>query len=141
MEKWLGKNKAYYGKPIQLFKDSDKDGVMNVFDCKPYNKKKQDVIMPPGNVEHMIYRGEQNRQTNLYNQKVAQFKKQEGDKQTAIQKDMEARNLAFKMWKDNIPVFPSARGDIVRKYLYRLWKNNGSYKDYLKPKIDKGGML
>jgi hypothetical protein len=36
------KKVAYYGYPSQLFKDSDKDGVANVFDCKPYNKRKQD---------------------------------------------------------------------------------------------------
>lgn len=33
---------AYYGKPFQLFKDCDKDGVANVFDCQPRNKRKQD---------------------------------------------------------------------------------------------------
>ena len=27
---------------FKLFSDNDKDGVANVFDCKPKNKKKQD---------------------------------------------------------------------------------------------------
>lgn len=54
VEKWMRgnkpvkfKNSAYYGSPSKLFKDSDRDGVMNVFDCKPYNRRKQDVISPP----------------------------------------------------------------------------------------------
>lgn len=29
---------------FKLFADSDRDGVANVFDCKPHNKRKQDVI-------------------------------------------------------------------------------------------------
>lgn len=27
---------------MSIFKDTDKDGVVNMFDCKPFNKKKQD---------------------------------------------------------------------------------------------------
>lgn len=35
-------NKAHYGLPSQLFADTDKDGVPNVFDCKPNNRFKQE---------------------------------------------------------------------------------------------------
>lgn len=47
MKKAFGTSKAYYGKPVQLFKDSDKDGVPNVFDCKPKNRRRTDVLAPP----------------------------------------------------------------------------------------------
>jgi len=60
---------ARFGAPIQLFKDSDKDGVANVFDCKPYNKKKQDVIAPSnfgGGMRDMYNRREGSRQTRVY---------------------------------------------------------------------------
>lgn len=58
-EKWMNGNKVNWKpatrrhaqgirnyKPNYLFKDSDKDGVANVFDCKPHNKRRQDVIAP-----------------------------------------------------------------------------------------------
>ena len=71
--KAIGKPKrltyAYYGKPVQLFKDSDKDGVANVFDCKPFNKRKQDVLSPMsgGNPMHeMLQRKEYSRQQGAY---------------------------------------------------------------------------
>ena len=53
----------------KLFKDSDKDGVPNVFDCKPYNKKKQDVISPMGGsnpYQDMINRQEYARQNAAF---------------------------------------------------------------------------
>jgi len=60
---------ARFGKPQRLFKDSDKDGVPNVFDCKPFNKKKQDVISPPnfgGGMRDMFARREGNRMNRIY---------------------------------------------------------------------------
>jgi len=77
VEKWMQgnkmslhhKSKAYFGKPVQLFKDSDKDGVPNVFDCKPYNKRKQDVLAPMSGgspVQEMIQRQETARQQAVY---------------------------------------------------------------------------
>lgn len=58
-----------YGKPNVLFKDNDKDGVMNVFDCQPNNKRKQDVVAPSSTGNPMMdmhYRQEQNRQYKKY---------------------------------------------------------------------------
>jgi len=39
------KNKYRFGKPANLFGDRDKDGVMNVFDCKPLNRWKQGFLL------------------------------------------------------------------------------------------------
>ena len=36
------KNKVRYGMPVHLFGDKDKDRVPNVFDCKPFDPKRQD---------------------------------------------------------------------------------------------------
>ena len=54
-QNWLGKplgtNKSYnFFKsnsktlPVNMFKDSDRDGVMNVFDCKPNNPNEQGLV-------------------------------------------------------------------------------------------------
>jgi len=50
-EKWINlkanpKVKKASWNTKNLFIDSDKDGVANIFDCQPYNKRKQDVLMP-----------------------------------------------------------------------------------------------
>jgi hypothetical protein len=29
-------------RPARLFRDSDRDGVANVFDCQPFNRRRQD---------------------------------------------------------------------------------------------------
>ena len=42
LKPFWGKSPARSGTASQLFKDSDRDGVMNVFDCKPFNKRHQD---------------------------------------------------------------------------------------------------
>ena len=60
---------AYYGMPAQLFKDSDKDRVANVFDCRPHNKKKTDVISPANwgsGYTDMYQRQENERLAKLY---------------------------------------------------------------------------
>jgi hypothetical protein len=57
--------KARFGKPVHLFADYDRDRVANVFDCKPFNPKKQDVIAPPRRADTMMGmygRQEQSRQ-------------------------------------------------------------------------------
>jgi len=51
VEKWINlkanpKVKKASWNTKNLFIDSDKDGVANIFDCQPYNKRKQDVLMP-----------------------------------------------------------------------------------------------
>jgi len=51
VEKWINlkanpKVKKASWNTKNLFIDSDKDGVANVFDCSPHNKRKQDVLMP-----------------------------------------------------------------------------------------------
>ena len=39
----MPKCKYRSGMPVDLFGDKDRDGVMNVFDCSPKNKRKQDM--------------------------------------------------------------------------------------------------
>lgn len=88
VEKWMRgskmnfsrRPKAHYGKPIQLFKDSDRDGVANVFDCKPYNKRRQDVISPFQSatpVQDMLNRQESSRQQREYQKRLAELQKLE----------------------------------------------------------------
>ena len=38
---WGSKPKPLNKPKMNWFKDSDRDGVINIFDCKPYNRKKQ----------------------------------------------------------------------------------------------------
>ena len=40
--KGLSKCKYRSGMPIHLFGDVDRDGVANVFDCRPFNPRRQD---------------------------------------------------------------------------------------------------
>jgi len=40
--RFWGKARPLETRPIKLFADTDRDGVMNVFDCQPFNKRKQD---------------------------------------------------------------------------------------------------
>ena len=73
-------NSSHYGMPNQLFKDSDKDGVMNVFDCKPRNKRKQDVIAPfqGGNpYMEMLARQESARQSKAYQRQLDELRRLE----------------------------------------------------------------
>jgi len=39
------KNNLYFGMPINLFGDKDRDGVLNVFDCRPRNPRKQGKLV------------------------------------------------------------------------------------------------
>jgi hypothetical protein len=99
MEKWLksrpnpyannriGFKGSRFGKPAKLFKDSDKDGVANVFDCKPYNKRKQDVIMPfsgSNPMQEMHTRQENTRLNAVYQRQVAALQKQLEDERTKV---------------------------------------------------------
>jgi hypothetical protein len=62
-------NSPHHGIPRVLFKDNDKDGVPNVFDCKPNNKKKQDVMIPmstSGGLNELYGRQENSRQLREY---------------------------------------------------------------------------
>ena len=73
-------NSARYGMPNMLFKDSDRDGVANVFDCQPHNKKKQDVIAPRsyGNqLSNMYARREQARQQAAYMRQMMELQRLE----------------------------------------------------------------
>jgi hypothetical protein len=92
------RNKAHFGKPIQLFKDSDKDGVANVFDCKPYNKRKQDVLAPMtgGNpMQEMYARREQSRQLGDYMKQVKAWEQQAKQDQQATE---DAQSKAIDEW-------------------------------------------
>ena len=44
-----------YGMPAQLFADKDKDGVPNVFDCNPRDKRRQDSRMLRQQIGHELY--------------------------------------------------------------------------------------
>lgn len=82
-------NRAYYGKPAQLFKDSDKDGVANVFDCKPYNRRRQDVISPVAGqapINDMWGRQEQNRLFREQQRKLDELRQQEEEKLKELQR-------------------------------------------------------
>ena len=85
----LQKSKAHSGKPIQLFKDSDKDGVPNVFDCTPYNKKKQEVMIPQnygGGMNEMYGRQEGYRQQKEYEREIARIQKLNEQRAKEMQK-------------------------------------------------------
>jgi hypothetical protein len=74
---------AHYGMPIQLFKDSDKDKVPNVFDCKPFNKRKQDVVMPQnfgGGMTDMYAKQEAARQQREYMKMLKELQRQEEER-------------------------------------------------------------
>ena len=75
-------HRAHYGKPIQLFKDSDKDGVANVFDCKPFNKKKQDVISPMSGGSPFM---------DMYNRQ--EWARRQAQQQKAYEKQMEEARI------------------------------------------------
>ena len=80
---------AHHGMPIQMFKDSDKDNVINVIDCQPFNKKKQDVIMPRnfgGGIQDMYSRREQGRQARFYERQLKELQRQEQQRLLELQR-------------------------------------------------------
>jgi len=102
---------ARFGAPIQLFKDSDKDGVANVFDCKPYNKKKQDVIAPSnfgGGMRDMYNRREGSRQTRVYFRQMREAQRLEMERLkelariNALPTIIESRTLTKNIYTDRI---------------------------------------
>jgi hypothetical protein len=80
--------RAHYGSPIQLFKDSDRDGVMNVFDCKPHNQRKQDVISPMSGspVQDMYSRMENARLQALYQKQLEEMRQLEAERIAELQR-------------------------------------------------------
>jgi len=96
------KNKAHFGKPIQLFKDSDKDGVANVFDCKPHNKRKQDVMAPFSGgspIQEMYHRQEASRQQENYMKQLKVWEQQAKQDQQAAEA---AQKKAIDEWNDSL---------------------------------------
>lgn len=83
-------SKSHYGKPSQLFRDSDRDGVPNVFDCKPHNKRRQDVMHPQNlggsPLGDMYARQEQGRQIRDYNKQLAEYQRLEEERLKELQR-------------------------------------------------------
>ena len=81
---------AHYGMPIQMFKDSDKDGVMNGFDCQAHNKRKQDVRRPMnvgrGGISSMYARKEQDRFTKDYMNRLNEIQRQEYERLSELKR-------------------------------------------------------
>lgn len=89
MRRPFGNNSAYYGKPSKLFKDSDKDGVPNVFDCKPYNRRRQDVISPfsgASPMNDMWNRQENSRLIKEQQRRLEELRKLEEEKLKELQR-------------------------------------------------------
>jgi hypothetical protein len=66
---WLFSKPKKIPMPVKLFGDPDKDGVDTAFDCRPNNKRKQDVIGVFGGsnpLSDMYARREAARQQNVY---------------------------------------------------------------------------
>lgn len=88
-------NKKHKGKVSSWFADSDKDGVANVFDCSPHNRKKQEVMIPRnfdgGGMQEMYARMEYGRQQKSYEQQLKQAQKEAEE----AQKKWEADQLKY----------------------------------------------
>jgi len=85
----LNRNQAHYGPPVKLFGDKDKDKVSNVFDCKPFNKKKQDVISPVSYgspMGEMYGRREGARQQAAYMRQVKEIQRLEEQRLAELQR-------------------------------------------------------
>lgn len=113
--KSFGKSKAYYGMPSQLFKDSDKDGVYNVFDCKPKNKRKTDVMSPANfgsGYMDMYQRQENARLQRLYlkqQQEAAKQQQEAYDRQLAELQRIEGET-------STVYVYPQSSGTSVSEF-------------------------
>jgi len=94
--------KINYGLGGALFKDYDRDGVPNVFDCRPFNKKKQDVIFSSryGGVRDMYTRQEQGRLNSLYQRQYEEILRQQREAQRtqdlAYQQYLREQEAAYK---------------------------------------------
>jgi len=81
---------AHHGMPIQMFKDSDRDGVMNALDCQPHNKRKQDIRRPQnvgrGGISNMYARKEQHRFTRDYMKQLNEIQRQEYQRLLELQR-------------------------------------------------------
>jgi hypothetical protein len=112
-----------------LFRDYDRDGVANVFDCQPFNKKKQDVIAPPnrrrGGMLDMYSRQEGQRLNNLYQRQLADFERQIAESQL-----LEQQNLA------ELRRIESGRETIVERPVPYVYDNkSNSWKRVSNPPI------
>ena len=92
MERWLNSKPNPYvnknakvgwkiqkGKTVHLFADDDRDGVPNVFDCSPKNKRKQDVLSPMSGgspVQEMYGRRESQRQQLEYQRAIERWERE-----------------------------------------------------------------
>ena len=89
--------------PNKLFADSDRDGVPNVFDCRPNNKRRQDVMMPriSGNpINDMFIR-----QENTRKQRINQMQWREAQENARNQEIMNERlsNVSITIYPGTLP--------------------------------------
>ena len=116
IKKVLGNGKTPSNK---MFKDSDGDGVMNVYDCKPYDKNKQGIIH---DAKEAI--------KNKFNEKKEEYKEERAFKKEVREKERDAYREARKE-----AVVSGAR-DRARA---EETENTRRYKERLKPRSSSGG--
>lgn len=122
-------HRAYYGKPAALFKDSDKDGVANVFDCKPFDKKRQDVIAPRhggiGGLSGLYAKQEYARQYGVYQKQLEEAERVQRQQQELwIKQQQEALRQQQKVAKRssgsytmNVYVLPEPQASKVTTFV------------------------
>jgi hypothetical protein len=93
----LPKCKYRSGMPVDLFGDKDRDGVMNVFDCRPRNKRRQDwqsmsknpvVIMVP--TKRLYYQRAKSGTLASNEKSIAHVSL---EKQRAIERELEKKGI------------------------------------------------